>query len=143
MPGLTVVHGSLLDSKLQILGHQCNCRTSSARGLARDLFERYPYANIYKQKDRIPGTNKYSFGDGPIIVGMLAQDYPGRSQGEDRLRWFRECLSELKRFMKEHSLDTVGFPHGIGCGLAGGRWEDYLALLTEFAKNYNVVLYRK
>jgi hypothetical protein len=26
-------------------------------------------------------------------------------------------------------------PHGVGCGLAKGRWEDYRALIVEFAKD--------
>ena len=30
-------------------------------------------------------------------------------------------------------LESVAFPYGIGCGLAGGNWEEYQAMLEEFA----------
>lgn len=40
----------------------------------------------------------------------------------------------------------VAFPYGIGCGLAGGNWEEYRTVLEEFAEanpQYAIVIVKK
>jgi len=44
-----------------------------------------------------------------------------------RLEWFRECIRQLDELGLE---DPVAVPRYIGCGLAGGRWADYRAVLA-------------
>ena len=39
------------------IGHQCNCVTKDAKGLAKQIFDAFPWANDYCT-DRIPGTIK-------------------------------------------------------------------------------------
>jgi hypothetical protein len=47
----------------------------------------------------------------------------------NRLKWFRKALLNATRFLPD--TETVYIPHGIGCGLAGGHWEDYFAVIQE------------
>lgn len=57
-----------------------------------------------------------------------------------RLHHFRNGLLDLETklpstlLMKE---PTIAFPYMIGCGLAGGKWEDYRPLIDDFADRVN------
>ena len=146
---MSVIKGDLLEVDEQIIVHQCNCVTSKSKGLATDVFEKYPYSNVYTIFPRVPGEVLITYPEekGPIVAAFLAQYYPGRSRPGDsrteRLKWFRECIRSLTIFMKERGINRVAFPFKIGCGLAGGIWEDYLRILEEFGKTFNVIIYRK
>jgi len=144
---LTVIKGDLLQADEQIIVHQCNCVTSESKIVY--TVEKYPYSNVYTIFPRVPGEVLITYPEekGPIVVAFLAQYYPGRSRPGDsrteRLKWFRECIGSLAIFMKERGIDRVAFPFKIGCGLAGGIWEDYLRILEDFSKTINVIIYRK
>lgn len=65
----------------------------------------------------------------------------GESKASREL-WFKEALRNLSGAIKRNgaSVDskgnkiTIGFPHGIGCGLAGGNWVNYRRMIHNFAK---------
>jgi len=42
-----IIKGNLLDAKEKYLVHQCNCITNRAAHLVFDVFNRFPYADIY------------------------------------------------------------------------------------------------
>jgi len=46
-----------------------------------------------------------------------------------RLGWFEQALEKLAML----GLESVAFPHSIGCGLAGGDWAAYRAAIERFA----------
>jgi hypothetical protein len=46
-----------------------------------------------------------------------------------RAEWFARSLEQLGRL----GLESVAFPHGVGCGLAGGDWTVYRAAIERFA----------
>lgn len=142
--------GDLLKSEEQYIAHQSNTTTVGARGLAKALFKRFPYANVYgNNKGRrvctieIRGTEAQK-----RIIAMYAQKGPGKymKAGENmRIRetWFRECLREVAKIS---DLKSVAFPHRIGCGLAGGNWSRYKTMireeLVEKVKGIKVVIYQ-
>ena len=79
-----------------------------------------------------------TYEDRRTIVNMYAQFAPGKAgRGDDsaekRLQWFRSCLRRVGRLA---GVSSVAVPYGIGCGLAGGNWDDYEAELQGFAKAY-------
>lgn len=50
--------------------------------------------------------------------------------------WFAQCLDAIGAL--HPPLPSIAFPYEIGCGLAGGSWPRYLAMLETFAeKNPN------
>ena len=51
---------------------------------------------------------------------------------ENRFMWFKMCLEEIAK-LKPTSL---AFPYNIGCGLAGGNWNQYYPALQEFSAKY-------
>ena len=141
------VHGDLLAHDADYIVHQCNCRTTRAWGLAYSLFGSFPHADTYTVPSdpklapmppkRVPGTLTVHGGPGTGLRGVInlyGQDAPGKASAAEtkaqRLTWFQNALLQLADVT---DLKTVAFPHGIGCGLAGGSWAQYEAALVEFA----------
>ena len=87
---------------------------------------------------------------GPIVVNLLAQKFPGKPGGlTDNARfreaYFQKCLGALrssvdaevaKRKASQGGFQSqlnVVFPDKIGCGLAGGDWKRYRKMITDWA----------
>lgn len=83
------------------------------------------------------------------VINMCGQIHPGRPRApgsndsaRDRERYFGQCLEAIGRLK---NVTSVAFPHKIGCGLAGGSWRNYEALLRNFAAAHpqvRVVVYK-
>ena len=131
--------GNILESDCKYIVQQCNCKTvGDGAGLAFQINEKFPYANTYKVENKRESGTIEIMGNGKnerFIINAYAQKYPGRpthyETKEIRLDWFLECL---RRIALIDNLESVAFPYGIGCGLAGGNWESYLKLITKFEK---------
>jgi hypothetical protein len=79
----------------------------------------------------------------PIVLNLFAQweiGPPGKynrvepvqkDSKEQRLLWFQQCLAAVGKLNPKPP--SVAFPHGIGCGLAGGDWTIYERMILEFA----------
>ena len=143
----------------QYLCHQCNCVTQRAAHMAKSVFGRYPYADIYtgREEHDEPGTiivvgGDYSDeGQGErVIVNMLGQYYPGSPRfltspkdGYDaRVEYFRSCLWEMTELLDTSK--TFAFPWTIGCGAAGGDWGRYITMLKGFEEYIpgDVIIYK-
>jgi hypothetical protein len=130
------------------LFHQCNCKTRRAIGLAKDVFSRYPYANIYtKLSERVPGVVYPCHGTRLILNACAQYSHGGPSSprgnisngeivddSEQRLQWFADCLVQAGLILNDAGYSAFAVPRRIGCGWAKGRWEDYYTTLVEFAK---------
>jgi O-acetyl-ADP-ribose deacetylase (regulator of RNase III) len=141
--------GNLLRSSAQFIAQQCNCRTMAAGGLAAAVFAAFPHADIYTDGTaRSPGSIHIrggGIGSGDIsargVINMLAQDLPGRppthkgESSQQRHLWFQQCLHAMEAVGSK--LHSVAFPYGIGCGLAGGDWHIYFAMIGNFARKMN------
>jgi uracil-DNA glycosylase len=141
----------ILDCGADIICHQCNCISKTGRGLYTVIAERFPHANNYPTRlgPSCPGTIEL-FGDEgeQKVCAFYAQYYPGKSTsrlipgGEtdtsrDRIKWFGGCLDN---FSRENIFgSSVAFPYNIGCGLAGGDWDDYERMIIKFAKDMSGV----
>jgi len=72
------------------------------------------------------------------VVHLRGQRRPGPPAGDDdapavRLAAFRDALGRLRLWLAAQPPAAVVFPERIGCGLAGGRWDEYRACVEEFA----------
>lgn len=161
--------GNLLDAKETCICHQCNCVSHIARGLASELFEKYPYANTYYGRNatnsNLPGTVDVCGASewhqnvpppGPvgieigsrIVMNMYAQRYPGipkydNDTADNRVLWFKECLKKIAA-LKNIASCSLAFAHGIACGYGGGDWAVYEKVLRDFSVEHqiHVVLYK-
>lgn len=141
---IEIVTGDIFDSTEKYLCHQTNCVTNKAAHLSKDVFEKYPWADIYTGRtdpDK-PGhiIIRGNGQDQRYVVNMLGQYYPGKSRYPMstldglwiREKYFYHCLLRLAQVP---DLESVAFPWRIACGAAGGDWEHYLGKITNFA-NY-------
>ncbi len=139
---LTVVDGNLLDAKEDYIVHQCNCRTTKPYGLSKSIFQRFPGSDVYTNNTRKLGSIEFR----DRIVAFYSQDTPGGPKGDGkdskigREVLFQKCLNILSRELEP--TDTVAFPYGIGCGLAKGDWKTYEKMISNFAEEYDVVIYK-
>ena len=137
-----IKEGNVLDATEEYIAHQCNCITNNGKGLSEALFKRYPYADVYRNRQIAsrPGTILLRRGNGasPTIIAMFAQLKPGKVKSEPREKWFVECLEKIVAEVGNH---RVAMPYKIGCGLAGGNWDVYSNLLEE--TSLEIVLYKK
>jgi O-acetyl-ADP-ribose deacetylase (regulator of RNase III) len=155
---INIVYGSILDAKEKYIAHQCNCVTTHAAGVAKAIFDKFPYSDVYKDRTTLDelGTIKI-MGNGiedRFIINMFAQYLPGHSKIPDhptdgliaRQRHFYSCLVKIAKIP---DLESIAFPYGIGCSMGGGNWTYYSGFLGHFAKYVNdkfgtkVVLYNK
>lgn len=139
-----IVKGDLFTHSAKYICHQCNCITQRSKHLAYDMFTKFPWANIYKERsdghfDRAGTIIIRGNGtDQRYVVNMLAQFCPGKSKrGNDtqlhRLSWFQRCLDELIKVNDINNLESIAFPYMIGCGSAGGDWNKYKEKIDTFA----------
>jgi len=155
MEYLKIVDGDLLDAKETYIAHQCNCISTNAKTLAELIFNKYPDSDSYSKRINgmkstygDPGTIEI-FGDTePYIINMYAQYYPAKSKYPNdsinkRIGWFEECLIHISQIKNIH-IKTVAMPFNIGCGAAGGDWNTYYKILTNFAnkEKIHITLYK-
>ncbi len=154
---ITFVHGDLLESKEKYIAHQCNCITTHPLGMSKTIFQEYPHADCYTNREAFdePGTISIA-GDGSakyrFVINMFAQYYPGPPRGlndssQAREKMFQQCLDKISDlFKKKEHQGNIAFPNNIGCGLAQGKWEKYHQMLKGFAKanpKVRVFIYKK
>ncbi len=138
---IETILGSITDSKEKYICHQTNCvSTGPGGGLARTIFNEYPWSDIYKSR-----TVRDKFGSIVVcgngkeeryVINMNAQYYPGAPTFEndlepDRAEAFQKCLNKIKMIP---DLESIAFPAKIGCAIAGGDWEEFYKMLEEFEK---------
>ena len=132
------------------IAHQCNCVSPVVVGAARAIFLEYPVASWYLREISVRrpevATILVTKTNGKTIINMFAQYYPGVSKyydkSENRLRWFVVCLNKIIDEIEDGA--HIAMPYGIGCGLAGGNMESYMAAIEEWSQHPKigkVVLY--
>ena len=162
LPG-GVLDDSLL-ARVAAICQQENCVGCDGRGLAAGVSEKLPYGCSYADRRRMPPANKFAVpedrakpgtidvrrppgGDGVIVVNLFAQwemGAPGKynrvapcppsDSASTRASWFKQCLAAIGAL--DPPLPSLAFPHEIGCGLAGGDWRRYEAMILEFAQEH-------
>lgn len=163
---MRVVVGDLRETGAGYILQQCNCVTIHVRGLSAVLAGHFPYANHYATRRRPQGRSARdepgSFvvcrppdeAKQPVVVCLMGQWAPGpvgakwasifpRPEGapaetaDDRLRWLESALSVFLATLAGGS-PLLRVPWGLGCGLAGGQWAAYDALLRRMEERFGV-----
>jgi O-acetyl-ADP-ribose deacetylase (regulator of RNase III) len=155
---IEIITGDLLEAKEKYIAHITNCvSTGGAIGIAKSIFDKYPYANCYSTRLEHSKSGTIDIrGNGKnnrYIINMHAIVYPGRSKYPlstlDGLAARRKYFYRaLLRVASLPDLESIAFPWRIGCNLGGGDWEHYLGTLTNFAqyvgeKDVKVRVYRR
>ena len=143
--------GDLFNSEETYLCHQCNCVARKPAHLAKAVFDKFPYSDVYSNRkfDDRPGTINIA-GNGKdqrYVINMFGQFYPGTPQFPNskkdgyvkRLEYFTSCLELMTNLENA----TFAFPYKVGCGAAGGDWESYKDLLKKFSSYVKLVVVYK
>lgn len=157
---IQVINKSLLEADCKYIGHQCNCTTTHAAGIAKVIFDKYPHSDTYRKRKNIYESVLHNktlgqsdqgtidiLGNGKnerFVINMYVQRYPGKpkpvndtslqsimDKKHDRLIWLKICLNQISKI---ENIESVVFPEGIGCKLAGGDWECVLPIIESFAE---------
>lgn len=155
---IEIIIGNILECDAKYICHQTNCVSKNSAGLAKDLFNKYSYANCYSDRtdSSKPGTIDIR-GNGinqRLVINLHGQVYPGKVRYPDseldgilaREKYF---YHGLLRIAKIPDLQSIAFPWRIGCNLAGGNWGNYFCMLNNFAKyvkntyDTKVILYKR
>lgn len=167
---LTTKHENILAATEDYIVHQCCCTACRPHGLSATLAAAFPYSNIYSLRRPIkPGYNfavaadrstpgtAMIVGNGTAtqryvaaLFGQVAMGKPGRYNSgglpdtpADRQMYFKSALDDLAKQIPPTA--SLAFPYKIGCGLAGGDWATYSAMLETYAADhpeFKIVLYR-
>jgi hypothetical protein len=61
------------------------------------------------------------------------QPAPRSDSASAREGWFRRCLELIGELPPPQRPTSLAFPYEIGCGLAGGEWARFDAMISAFA----------
>lgn len=128
--------------------HQTNCTTTYAEALSKQIAEKQgPEHCVYAQRLKKPEKKIYNLpGDivmtrgNMTVCNLMGQIYPREAEKEgdlpeDRLKYFNTGLENLaKHLISNEDASDLYFPRGIGCGCAGGDWDQYLSSIEAFAQ---------
>lgn len=107
-------------------------------GLAKQVKAKYP--EVFEQYKALCDqfgsallghTQFVTCRDGTVVANLFAQDGYGTGKTQTDLRAMEECLAKVSDFA--HRVGTIpAFPKLMGCGLAGGKWEDVSRLIASY-----------
>ena len=136
--------GNILNSKETFILQQCNCTGNTLGGLAKSINDKFSINPYIRKQNDIPGTFSIMENYGKKVVCLFAQRYPGKPNETDdteeqRLQWFRFSLDKFMKTVK----GTLAMPYNIGCGLAGGDWNEYSSVIKSLSEKHGkeVTLY--
>ena len=142
-------NGDLLDSKADVIGHQCNARGVMGSGVALAVKNRYP--EVYQSYRKFFEEGKLKLGkvdfaktnDGKVVANMCGQDKYGKD-GKQYTDYeaLEKCFDKTVRYMKENRLATIAFPYKIGCGTGGGDWNVVFGLIKEYFKEFTIEIWQ-
>lgn len=151
------IEGNLLDfpEGIDILIHQANIEASMYSGIAGAITKRYPAA---AEKDKqyfdrglavLGGFSAYQFEtDFKFIVNLYGQSIAKLSSAgiptdyNAVIMAFNEITNWLDSGFEE-DVPIIGVPYAMGCGLGGGNWGIYEAIIQNtIGMKYQVICVR-
>jgi O-acetyl-ADP-ribose deacetylase (regulator of RNase III) len=159
---IRIVKGDLLKATEDVIAHQVNCRGVMGAGVAKQIRSNFPIAydhyvrlcGLYKDNpDKLLGicqiVSDYQDRRHILVANLFGQDEYGRDRiytDENALRMAIRDLGARIRIMALFSgrpTHSIAMPYKIGCGLAGGDWEDIYRIIEDELSDLDVTLYQK
>lgn len=149
-------NGDLLKSDCTTILHQANCFSIMGAGIAKAIADKYPEAKeVDKNSEYSPDYKfgKYTYAvteSGITIVNLYGQydlgPFESKYKTEDRIKMLNSALNYFLFSAKSGlgtniNLQKVGVPYGLGCGLAGGDWNEVRKVLENASLNHKVDIY--
>lgn len=124
-----------------LIVHGCNCFHTMGAGIAGQIARKYPLALTADKSTNFGEIHKLSnfsvarVGKGKIIVNLYSQYNPGNNLDKNALLLGFKKLVYLLGSIKI----KIGIPE-IGCGIAGGNWDEIGPEIAEIMKDHDITL---
>lgn len=134
---MQVIHKDLLTVDRGVLFHQVNCMGVMGGGIARSIALKWPQVEAaYKGKcdrtsnpERLLGrTFMYGLKDDLFIANVFGQNSISRTSRQTNYEATVEAFERLQESQVIKNLPLY-FPKNMGCGLGGGNWKIYSAII--------------
>lgn len=147
-----IVDGDLIKSDCTVIGHQANCFSTMGAGIAKQIRLTYPEAYKadvdfpYPNHERLGKcSNAYVDSKQRVVVNLYGQFRYGRIRQHtdyDALTSsLRAALLGLRELEAKGFPIKFGLPYGMGCNLAGGKWEIVHQIITNLSDEFNRDIY--
>lgn len=140
---MKTIVGDILSIDAGVIIHQVNCRGVTG-GLAGALRRKWPaHFNPYLRDCAVGGEKNLGhlsvgIGSGLLIAHIFGQIEPGANTD---LAAVNSSLEELAEELLDVFYDDLPLfaPYLMGCGLGGGRWDQYFPLLEKHLTRLTLV----
>jgi O-acetyl-ADP-ribose deacetylase (regulator of RNase III) len=145
------IQGNLLESDCDVIAHVVNCQGVMGSGIAKQIKTKWPEAfNGYSTFLKKVGS-KDAFGlcmvvvndepNVPVVANLFAQFNYGTNKRQLDYERLYTSLEHLVKIMKNHKWKSVGFPYGMGAGLAGGDWRIINVMIEALFDDFDINIY--
>lgn len=151
-----IIKGNLLvafaNDQINVLGHCCNMQHLMGAGIAKQIKQNYPEAYIadgkwftarYEQRDFQSlsiATFRTTKRNRKYVVNLYGQKEVGTFKRQLNYGLLVKALNQLASITDAD--DVIGFPYGMGCGLAGGDWTIVQEIIESIFDNHQVKIYQ-
>lgn len=127
----------ILDIKSGIIAHQVNCCNAIGAGVSKAIINKYPEVEAAYHEYCSGKSKKELFGTYQMIqitpslsiVNIFSQMNYGNSTKTGKVYTNMECLTNTLKKLADNHIETVYVPDHIGCGLAGGDWDEFATIM--------------
>ena len=138
------------DGEIDVIVHQANLEHTFGAGIALAIRRRFPYAYRADLRSRFNDPAKlgsFTIGQpslgagerGPAIANLYSQTslYPSHTSYDAMVEGLTQLRFDLQIYNSTSmpKVKTIGFPFGMGCGLADGDWNVVRAIIESVFKN--------
>ena len=154
---IKIVEGNLLESDVDIIVHQVNCRGVMGAGVAKQIREKFPntylqYHHLCRRYNftKLIGHNLYTSenldGKRIIIANIFGQNEVGTGRQQTDYEALDSCFARLAQAANDLQArglpNKIGIPYNIGCGLGGGDWHIVYEIIQKHMSNLDVEIYQ-
>lgn len=130
-------HG-IFDIKTGVIAHQVNCCNAIGAGVSGAIIGKYPkVAEAYHEMCNKKGKNEafgmiqtIRVGESLVIANIFSQLDYGNSKKTGIIYTDMKLLTESLKYLLTIN-SKVYVPEYIGCGLAGGDWNEFLKIMKD------------
>lgn len=163
---MIIMNGDLLETPFQFIARQVNCMGVMGAGLAKQIAQRYPFVYAayrdycadwdYSEEllGKAYGIKCENSSNSRVIYNLFSQYQYGRDKKYTKEAALEESLWKMINDIRFHysrkgtggmGQICIAIPYGLGCGLAGGDWNEISKIITRVEKEENAlfIAYKK